>query len=70
MFDNGDVNIMIRHQDVADKVLLKLPDTRRDDSTGAPVVSFHVNSQVCEMVLNAQAEHGDASGGTNEPDKG
>jgi hypothetical protein len=58
---------MICHEDNAGELLLKLPNTlRRDDSTGAPIIRFHINSQVCEMVLNAQSEHGDTSSGTDE----
>jgi hypothetical protein len=47
---------MICHEDIVGELLLKLPDTlRRDDSTSAPIMHFHINSQLnMEMHLEGQ----------------
>jgi len=60
-FNNGDVDIVHCHDNAACELLPEfLNALSSNDSTGAPVICFHINSQVGEMVLNAQAEHRDA----------
>jgi hypothetical protein len=55
------------HDNIAGELLIEfLNALSSNDSTGAPVICFHIDSQVGEMVLNAQAEHGDAPNTTNE----
>jgi hypothetical protein len=66
-FNNGDVDIVHCHDNAASELLPEfLNALSSNDSTGAPVICFHINSQVGEMVLNAQAEHRDAPKTTNE----
>ena len=66
-FNNGDVDIVHCHDNAACELLPEfLNALSSNDSTGAPVICFHINSQVGEMVLNAQAEHRDAPKTTNE----
>jgi hypothetical protein len=59
-FNNEDVGIVLCHDNVAGEILSELLNTFScNDSTGAPIICLHIDSQVGKMVLNAQTEHGD-----------